>query len=247
MNPAVARIAKISLPLILIALAVWGARMWRDDDVPGLVEGHSYEVWIREAEVHPSAVDGAFWDGDQRGPDLVGLVCWKEQKILETIPASDGVIARWEPVAVKPIDLVLKGGADAASLRRVGRFRMESGGVLELGVFDDDAVDRAYAGGFRVPLDTLKQGVNIIPGAGKLVRVALVIEDPDAPEQEPGEQIIKVGVSPLETPTEAMKTRSDRIADSVEKSLQDVSDTVEKEARGALDSLRQQIEDALPR
>jgi hypothetical protein len=255
MPPALKRITKILLPLVLIALAVLVTRMWRGNSVPALSEGGTYEVWIREAEVHPSGINGDSWDADQSGPDLVGLLCWKDQKILETIPAADGLIARWEPVAVKPVDLLLKGGADAASLRRVGRFRMESGGVIEIGVFDDDAIDREFSGGFSVALESLRLGVNVIKGNALLTRVELVIEDPEALDQAPsGKHGAEDGVMALAGPTEPMRTQSSRVTDSLEKSLQGASEALEREidrqgqeVKGAFDALKQGLEEALPR
>jgi hypothetical protein len=246
---------RISLPLLLITLAVLATRMWRGKGIPVLSDGVTYEVWIREAEVHQSGMKGDSWDADQSGPDLVAMLCWKDQKILETIPSSDGLIARWEPVAVKPVDLLLKGGADTASLRRVGRFRMENGGFIETAVFDDDALDREFAGGFRVALESLRLGVNILKGSGPLARVELVVEDPEAPDQTPTEKHeLEDGVIVLVDPPEATQSPSSRVADSLEKSLQGASEAVEneidrqaQEVKGAFDALKQEIEEALPR
>ena len=155
-----------AVPLVLIALAFGLLHWWSNDaKAETLREDTTYEVWLSEAEVAPVKRWGDPWDADGSAPDLKGVMVWQNQRILETVVADNGLIAQWEPMAVK-LTQVLHGEADAASVRRVARVRPSAGGALEVGIFDDDPARPDLAGAFRVPWSVLRTGVNEIHPPG---------------------------------------------------------------------------------
>jgi hypothetical protein len=173
------------VPVLLIALVWIGIRWWRDDPArEALQAGTTYEIWLSEAEVKPQKADGGRWDADGSAPDLRGVIVWQDQRILETVTADNGLIAQWEPVAVK-LSQVLHGEADTASVRRVGRVRPDAGGHVEIGVFDDDATHPDPAGVFRVPWSALKPGVNEILTVGPVLRLRVVVAEPGGESAKP--------------------------------------------------------------
>jgi hypothetical protein len=167
-----------TVPVVLIVLA-FGVVYWmrRDAAEDALHENTTYEVWLAEAEVTPVKRGGDSWDADGSAPDLKGVIVWQNQRILETVTAVNGLIAQWEPVAVK-LTQVLHGEADAASVRRVARVRLSEGKELEVGVFDDDPARPDLAGAFRVPWSALRPGVNEIQADGMVRRLRIVIIEP---------------------------------------------------------------------
>lgn len=168
------------VPLALIGGglgAVWWLR--GGGKTAGLRHGVTYEIWVGEAEVTPARADGAGWDADGSAPDLRAVIVWQGQRIFETVTATDGLIAQWQPVGLKLTE-VMKGEADAATVRRVGRVRPEEGGVIEVGLFDNDPVGEDWVAAFRVPWQALRPGVNEIRDGGPLLRLRLVVVEPGA-------------------------------------------------------------------
>ena len=163
---------------MLIALAFGLLHWWSNDaKAETLREDTTYEVWLSEAEVAPVKRWGDPWDADGSAPDLKGVMVWQNQRILETVVADNGLIAQWEPMAVK-LTQVLHGEADAASVRRVARVRPSAGGALEVGIFDDDPARPDLAGAFRVPWSVLRTGVNEIHTDGMVRRLRIVVIEP---------------------------------------------------------------------
>ena len=184
-RPPYVRWLLVTVPVVLIGLS-FGLVYWlrRDPADEALKPGSIYEIWLTEAEVTPTKTDGDTWDGDGSAPDLKGVIVWQEQRILETVTADNGLIAQWEPVALK-LTQVLHGEADAASVRRVARVRVEAGGFLEIGVFDDDAARPDLAGAFRVWLAEMRPGVNEIQTDGMVRRLRLIVVEPGAEGAKP--------------------------------------------------------------
>jgi len=240
MNPKMSFLAKAALPVVLVGAVAVGTWSWKSGSMPGLVDGRTYEIWLREAEVAPTDRDGNAWDPDGSGPDLTGIVSWQGQRILETTVASGGAIARWEPLAVKPVEILMKGEADAATVRRVGRFRMARGGFLEVGVFDDDPFDREFAGAFRIAMESLRPGMNGIRNDGILCRLVMVVADPDKPHAGDGEHEMGAGVTRLEAPPASMLGKSRRMADALDEAVERISKEFEQE----IESVKEEVERA---
>lgn len=174
------RVLLAVVPLALIGgglAVVWWLR--GGGSAGGLRYGVTYEIWVGEAEVTPAGADGVSWDADGSAPDLRAVIVWQDQRIFETVTATDGLIAQWQPVGLKLTE-VMKGEADAATVRRVGRVRPEDGGFIEVGLFDNDPVGEDWVAAFRVPWQVLRPGVNEIRDTGPLLRLRLVIVEPGA-------------------------------------------------------------------
>lgn len=168
------------VPLVLIGAGI-AVFFWLDRDAGNapVKNGVTYEIWISEAEATPTKADGKSWDPDGSAPDLRGVIVWQDQRILETVTDTDGLIAHWQPVGLK-LSEVIKGEANAATFRKVGLVRPEEGGFIEVGIFDSDPVGFDRVGVFRVPWQALKPGVNEIRDGGELSRLRLVIVEPGA-------------------------------------------------------------------
>ena len=238
-----ARIALIGLPLLMVAVGLLLAFGLRGDGSRGTLDaGGTYEVWLEEAEVSALRGDGAPWDADGSGPDLFGIVLWQGVRILETVVASDGLIARWEPVGIR-FSQVMQGEADAASVRRVGRFRYEDEGMLLVGVFDKDPIGADFAGAFEIPLPALRKGRNLILGSGALQRLVLVVVDPNAPDDIRGFQVIGPGVVELDEPPVVMRGALGRMTGD----FREQADEWEREARGIGTALRKWFDTLMER
>lgn len=230
-----------AVPVVLIAVA-FGVVSWLRGGAGGeaLREGVTYEVWLAEAEVTPVKTDGGAWDADGSAPDLKGALVWQNQRILETVTAANGLIAQWEPVAVK-LTQVLHGEADAASVRRVGRVRIQAGEALEVGVFDDDPASPDLAGALRVPWDKLRPGVNEILTDGALRRLRLVIVEPGAEGANmPFHRV--TGAERLTEAPAAMAGMWGGVTDAAAKAAGEVEDKARNFGRKAGDAVKQWLE-----
>jgi hypothetical protein len=238
------------VPLLLIGIAV-AAFQWKRVSATSLKlqENVTYEVWLTEAEVAPFRADGSGWDTDGSAPDLVGVMVWQNQRILETVTAQDGLIARWDPVAVK-MTQILHGEADTASVRRVGHVRVTANGFLEIGVFDDDLATRELAGGFRVPFTALRVGNNELQGKNTLKRLQIVIAEPgkDGGSTQPWQ--VGEGATELAEAPAAMLDHGTRLIDDAAKAAAKAADGATKEmgkqleegTKAAKDWLRKQLD-----
>lgn len=233
-------------PLLLIGIAV-AAFQWKRVSASSLKlqENVTYEVWLTEAEVAPFKADGSGWDTDGSAPDLVGVMVWHNQRILETVTAQDGLIARWDPVAVK-MTQILHGEADTASVRRVGHMRATANGFLEIGVFDDDVTTRELAGAFRVPFSTLRVGNNELQGKNALKRLQIVIVEPgkDGGSTQPWQ--VSEGVAELAEAPAAMLDHGTRLIDDATKAADEAAKEfgkqLEEGTKAAKDWLRKQLD-----
>jgi hypothetical protein len=220
-----------AVPLILIGAGV-ALFWWLDDDSSARLKyGVTYEVWVSEAEVAPVKGDGGSWDTDGSAPDLQAVIVWQNQRIFETVTVPDGLIAQWQPVGLKLAD-VLRGEADAATVRKVGRVRPEEGGFIEVGVFDKDPVGADQVEVIRLPWHVLKPGVNEIRDSGPLLRLRLVIVESGTEGALMPFQVVQGAekLDKLSAPESLAGEVMDRVGnrvDSVKK------DTVEKTGRAA--------------
>jgi hypothetical protein len=235
------RLWLLAVPLALVTVAVLAASWaFRDHDHPKLETDASYELWIEEAEVAASPADGSNWDADHSAPDLCAVITWQDQKVLTTVTARDGLIARWDPVAVDIPEMVMKGGkADTSTVRRVGRVRAGKDSSVDVGVFDADPTDAVFAGGFRIPLSSLRLGRNRINGNSSLRSVVLRIEDPSNPTAaKPG----KSPWVPTETVTE-LSSPPEPMRGAIRNLLADTLDQAERALRDAEDDIKQKVDD----
>ena len=224
------------VPLVLIGAGV-AIFWWRDDGMSTVLNyGETYEIWVSEAEVTPMKADGGSWDSDGSAPDLRGVIVWQNQRIFETVTDTDGLIAQWQPVGLK-LSEVLRGEADAATVRRVGRVRPDEAGFIEVGVFDNDPVGSDQVGAYRLPWRVLKPGVNEIRDPGTLLRLRLVVLEPGTEKAVMPLQIVQGAekLSNLSASTEGMV--GDVIGEASNRGDSVKKETVEKTGR-AMDRVK---------
>jgi hypothetical protein len=234
----------LGLPLLLIGAAIPVASHFSKGAGRNLDIGKTYEVWLQEAEVSPSDRHGEPWDSDGSAPDLRGMMSWQNQVVLQTVEASDGLIARWGETAVNASQ-AFKGEADAHSLQRVGRFRMDSESLIELAIFDGDVGVSEFAGGFRIPPSSLRSGINRVNGNGTLRTIAFrVSESNDAGNvEETGEEwILTEGVQELNELPLAMKGAAEGSLGGAGKALNQFTEEMSKELKKQGDALGEEIE-----
>ena len=203
-----------------------------------LDNGETYEVWLKEAEVSAYDRRGEPWDTDGSAPDLLGMMSWQELVVIRTVEASDGLIACWSDTAISATQAI-RGEADTQSLQRVGRFRMDTEGSIEVCIFDNDFGSHSFAGGFRISLLSLRLGNNSIAGAGALKSVTLCVRETDAVENENASTfnwILTSGVQELSEPSAAIKSASERL-------FQDVGNTIYQSAEKIAEELKNQGEE----
>jgi hypothetical protein len=232
------------LPLLLIGAAIPVASHFMTGTGRKLELGKTYEVWLQEAEVSPIDRNGEQWDADGSAPDLRGMMSWQNQVVLKTVEASDGLIARWGETAVNASQ-ALKGEADSHSLQRVGRFRMDSEGLIELAIFDGDVGLAEFAGGFRIPLSSLRLGNNRVHGIGALKAIAFrVLEsDPAGKGEESGEEWkLTEGVQELNELPLSMKSASEGPLGAARKVLNQFTEEMSNELKTQGEVLSGEIE-----
>ena len=169
---------KAGIPVGLIAIT--SGAFWfflpRAESTGKLKKGVTYAIWITEAEVAPRNSDGTTWDVDSSAPDLFAMLAWQDQVVLSTVVNQDGLIARWEPVAFD-LKSVLQGEISTSSMQRVARVRLGTNQSIEVAIFDDDLLDREFAGGVRIDLGSLRLGRNEIISSGNLRRLQITVAD----------------------------------------------------------------------
>ena len=231
-------------PLLLIGAAIPLAGHFMKGTDRKLEHGKTYEVWLQEAEVSPLDRNGEAWDADGSAPDLRGLMSWQDQVVLKTVEASDGLIARWGETAVNASQ-ALKGEADSHSLQRVGRFRMEDSGAIELAIFDGDVGLAEFAGGFHIPLSSLRLGNNRVHGSGALKSIVFRVSG-SAPasdgEKQHEEWKLVEGVQELNEVPMAMKSASEGPFGGASKALNQFAEEMSKELKKQGEVLGEEIE-----
>jgi hypothetical protein len=237
----------IAVPILLITGAILVVIHFSKNPGRGLETGKTYEIWLKEAEMSPLDRNGEKWDTDGSAPDLRGMMSWQGQVVLQTVTASDGLIARWSDTAVSASQ-ALKGEVDTQSLQRVGRFRMDSKGFIEIGIFDGDLVSSSFAGGFRIPLSSLRLGNNRVDGSGALKTVAFrVLESDSLEEDHESNTELKLtnGVLELIQAPEAMKSASDRLVEESGKYTDKITQDLQKQGEALGEELEKGVNEAM--
>jgi hypothetical protein len=237
----------IAVPILLITGAILIASHFSKNPGRGLETGKTYEIWLKEAEVASLDRNGEKWDTDGSAPDLRGMMSWQGQVVLRTVEASDGLIARWGDTAVSASQ-ALKGEVDTQSLQRVGRFRMDSKGFIEIGIFDGDPVSSSFAGGFRIPLSSLRLGNNQVDGSGALKTVAFRVSESGSLEEDDGsntELKLTNGVLELIQAPEAMKSASDRLVEESGKYTDKITQELQKQGEALGEELEKGVNEAM--
>lgn len=237
----------ITVPILLMGGAILVTSHFSKNPERNLEVGKTYEIWLKEAEVTPLDRNGEKWDTDGSAPDLRGMMSWQGQVVLETVEASDGLIARWSDTAVSASQ-ALKGEMDTQSLQRVGRFRMDLKGFIEIGIFDGDLVSSSFAGGFRIPLSSLSLGHNRVDGSGALKTVAFRVSESDSLEEDHGsntEWKLTNGVLELIQVPEAMKSASERLVEEAGKYTDKITDELQKQGEALGEELEKSVNEAM--
>jgi hypothetical protein len=243
-NQFMKKVLTFLAPLLLIGAAIQLTSHFMTGTGRKLELGKTYEVWLQEAEVSPIDRNGEQWDADGSAPDLRGMMSWQDQIVLKTVEASDGLIARWGETAVNAAQ-ALKGEADSHSLQRVGRFRMENAGAIEVVILDGDLGATEFAGGFRIPLSSLRLGSNRVHGIGALKAIAFRVSesDPAGKGEESGEEWkLTEGVQDLNELPVAMRNGSEQSLDEAGKALNRLAEGLSNELIKQGEVLGEEIE-----
>ena len=234
----------LGAPLLLIGAAIPLTTYLMKNTGGKLELGKTYEVWLQEAEVGPVGRNGEKWDFDGSAPDLEGVMSWQDQIVLKTVEASDGLIARWGETAVNASQ-ALKGEADSHSLQRVGRFRMENEGAIEVVILDGDLGATEFAGGFRIPLSSLKLGINRVNGNGTLKSIAFKVSSSEAgsdAEASSEEWKLTEGVQELNELPISMRNGSEQSLEKAGKALNRLAEEMSTELKKQGEVLGEEIE-----
>jgi hypothetical protein len=237
----------VLVPSLIICGIVIAFKSFSEDNDCVLETGKSYEVWLKEAEVSAFDRSGVSWDTDGSAPDLRGMISWQDQVVLQTVEASDGLIARWSDTAISASQAI-QGEADTQSLQRVGRFRMDSKEFIEIGIFDGDLVSSSFAGGFRIPLSSLRLGNNRVHGSGTLKSVAFRVSESDSVEEDQGsntEWKLTIGVLELIQVPEAMKSASERLVEEAGKYTDKITDELQKQREALGEELEKGVNELM--
>jgi hypothetical protein len=237
----------ILVPSLLICSIFIALKHFSKDKSYRLKIGKTYEVWLKEAEVSAYDRSGEPWDSDGSAPDLRGMMIWQDQVVLQTVVASDGLIARWSDTAISASQAI-KGEADTQSLQRVGRFRMDAEGSIEICIFDNDLVSNSFAGGFLIPLSSLRLGNNCLSGNGALKTLNFCIRSCDSIENDNTSQsdwMLTTDVKELNDPSAAMKSASDKLLQDVDNALYQSVEKIAEELKNQGEELGKELEDGL--
>jgi len=226
-----------AVPLLLIATVIVAFTMpgCFSEGAHGLKAGETYAVWIAEAEVAP--VEGA-----ASAPDLVALMEWQNQVILKTVVSRNSLIARWEPVGVS-VGQVLEGEVSTSSVQRVARVRLTPGGTISVGVFDRGLLHRELIGGFTVPLENLRLGVNEIPGGNRLRRVQLAVTRAESGAvADKSQWVVSEGVQPLQSAPSIMQDDVTRLSERIGTLTGELAADLRKELEPMMNDAAKRIE-----
>jgi hypothetical protein len=236
----------LGVPVLLIGAAIPLTSQFMKSPGGKLEVGKTYEVWLQEAEVSPLGCNGEKWDADGSAPDLCAMMSWHDQIVLKTVVASDGLIARWGETAINASQ-ALKGEADSHSLQRVGRFRMENEGAIEVVILDGDVSVAEFAGGFRIPLSSLRLGINRANGKGALQAIAFKVSSSGAgsdAEVSSEEWKLTDGVQDLNELPLVMKSAAEGAFGGAVKALNRFAEEMSHELKKQGEVLSEEIEKA---
>jgi hypothetical protein len=237
----------ILAPFLLILGVALIVENFRADKKSILEMGKTYEIWLKEAEVSAFDPDGKPWDSDGSAPDLRGMISWQDHVVLQTVEASDGLIARWSDTALSASQAI-QGEVDIQSLQRVGRFRMDAEDSIEICIFDSDLVSNSFAGGFLISLPSLRLGNNSILGTGALKTVTLTVRRCDTAANEntsKADWTLKNGVKELNKPSAAMQSASDMRFQGAENALHQSAEKIAEELKNQSEELGKELGNGL--
>jgi hypothetical protein len=122
---------------------------------------------------------------------------------------------------------------------------MDSEGLIELAIFDGDVGLAEFAGGFRIPLSSLRLGNNRVHGIGALKAIAFRVSesDPAGKGEESGEEwILTEGVQELNELPLAMKDAAEGPLGGAGKALNQFTEEMSKELKKQGEVLGEEIE-----
>lgn len=131
------------------------------DEGSSLRDGETYYIFASEIELFSTNPKGDPWDAGENGPDIKYRILWKGNQVFQSEEKDDSLIADWSGLAIE-FDWSDLGGKTISTDEAIkaARIRNEEGGVFELVVEDEDAVDDDLAGRVEIKLDELKVGKN---------------------------------------------------------------------------------------
>jgi hypothetical protein len=126
-----------------------------------LRDGETYYIFASEIELESTNMEGDPWDAGENGPDIKYQILWKGNQVFQSEEKDDSLIADWSGLSLE-FDWSDLGGKTISTDEAIkaARIRNEKGGVFELVVEDEDAVDDDLAGRVEIKLDELKVGQN---------------------------------------------------------------------------------------
>ena len=131
------------------------------DEGSSLRDGETYYIFASEIELFSTNPKGDPWDAGENGPDIKYQILWKGNQVFQSEEKDDSLIADWSGLSIE-FDWSDLGGKTISTDEAIkaARIRNEEGGVFELVVEDEDAVDDDLAGRVEIKLDELKVGKN---------------------------------------------------------------------------------------
>lgn len=131
------------------------------DEGADLIEGTTYYVFASEIELESTNPEGDPWDAGENGPDIKYRILWKGNQVFQSEEKDDSLIADWSGLSLD-FDWSDLGGKTISTDEAIkaARIRNEKGGVFEVVIEDEDAVDDDLAGRIEIKLDELKVGLN---------------------------------------------------------------------------------------
>lgn len=246
---------KAGIPVGLIAIT--SGAFWfflaRAESTGKLKEGVTYAIWITEAEVAPKNSNGTAWDMDSSAPDLFAMLAWQDQVVLSTVVNQDGLIARWEPVAID-VKSVLQGEISTSSIQRVARVRLGPNQSIEVAIFDDDLLDREFAGGVRIDLGSLRLGRNEIISSGNLRRLQITVADAvdqvvpmdskPAYQVEKGTVFLDQAPAVMASASSAIREQANEAVGALSKETKILLDDTEKALKESSQVIQKQVDSA---
>ena len=215
------------IPLGLISLGILISFFFKNEQVP-INKESVFSLWVREAEIFPTAENNNRWDKDGSAPDPGALVTWQDQVVLETVVAKDSLIARWDPVAISVGDVVLnKGGISTSSVKRIARIRNTGSGHFSVALFDEDILGRDFIGGWTIPTGELRPGLLELRSDKPLRRITLAVTIDDNLDL-PVESYMPKGAVYLDNPPKVMMETMERWTEEAKEKIGKLGETVGK-------------------
>lgn len=151
---------------------------------PMLVQpDRDYYVHIKLIELNPTTSDDGSWEvRSASAPDIYFKLSWNGVLVFESAVRDDRLIAEWDLLSLDLKDAILSGEVEVASALNAPLIRAQSGGMLALEIFDEDASFDDEAGQFDIPIENLRVGINTLtPQEEGVARVVLDMVPRDMP------------------------------------------------------------------